>query len=245
MSPLLELIAEWEAYSEQAGKPAVADFCEHYLRRHAKKKKEKAAIPAHDMDGVITELVGRMSAMHTTYAKMILKELPDIELEWFYLLNIIKYKKEAKKTDIISLGLMEQSTGIDILNRMHKKGFITEKNNPEDKRAKLISITDKGNTLLKKIGSYLYKVTYLLYHDVQEEDKQALIRILGSLQHRHQQVLLENKHRKIDEVLQQLYGKDAPEEAAAAFSKQIKQKEKIMSSQKGEQVDDIIRSLYK
>lgn len=246
MKPLTELITEWDNYTGKAAQPTVADFCEQYLRKKNKKKKETAGeIPPQDMDGLIAELVGRMSGLHTTYAKMMLKELPDVELEWFYLLNIIKYKKEAKKTDIISLSLLEQSTGIDILNRMKSRGLITEKNDPADKRARLISITAKGNALLTQIGSNLYKVTYLLYNDIKKEDKQAIIRIFGDLHTRHQQWLQENKQKKTDEVIEALYGREAPEEIAAAFSKQVKQREKIMAGKKEGQVDDVIRSLYK
>ncbi|QJB33024.1 MarR family transcriptional regulator [Chitinophaga oryzae] len=246
MTPLVELITAWEAYAGQADKPAVADFCAHYMRKQAKKKKEKTAEPPPDMDGLISELVGRMSGMHTIYAKIMMKEWPDIELEWFYLLNIIKYKKEARKTDIISLCMMEQSTGIDILNRMKKKALITEKNDPADKRAKLISITDKGNTLLRKIGSSLFKVSYILYHDVEEEDKQALIRIMGQVHSRTRPLLAEGKQRKIDDMLAERYGKAALADVEEGFDRLVKQREKMLAARnKEEPIDNIIRSLYK
>ncbi|NLR66454.1 MarR family transcriptional regulator [Chitinophaga varians] len=247
MTPLVELITAWEAYAGQADKPAVTDFCAQYLRKQAKKKKDKSKeSPAPDMDGLISELIGRMSGMHTIYAKIMMKEWPDIELEWFYLLNIIKYKKEARKTDIISLCMMEQSTGIDILNRMKKKALITEKSDPADKRAKLINITEKGNTLLHKIGSSLFKVSYILYHDVEEEDKQALIRIIGQVHARSRPLLAEGRHRKLDDILVERYGKAALTEVGDAFAQLVKQREKMLAERRKEEpIDDIIRSLYK
>ncbi|NML42075.1 MarR family transcriptional regulator [Chitinophaga sp. G-6-1-13] len=247
MTPLVELITAWDAYAGQADKPAVADFCAQYLRKQTKKKKDKSVeTPAPDMDGLISELIGRMSGMHTIYAKMMMKEWPDIELEWFYLLNVIKYKKEARKTDIISLCMMEQSTGIDILNRMKKRALITEKNDPADKRAKLISITEKGNALLYKSGSSLFKVSYILYHDVEEEDKQALIRIMGQVHNRSRPLLAEGKQLKLDDILTERYGKNALAEVEVAFARLVKEREKMLAERRKEEpIDDIIRSLYK
>ncbi|MBC9932103.1 MarR family winged helix-turn-helix transcriptional regulator [Chitinophaga qingshengii] len=246
MTPLMELITAWEAYAGKIEKPAVADFCIQYLRKQASRKKDKSGeVPEHGMETLMAELIGRMGAMHSTYSKIMMREWPDIELEWFYLLNIIKCKKEARKTDIINLGLLELSTGIDILNRMKKKALITEKNDPADKRAKLISITEKGSALLYKIGASLYKVSYILYHDVEDEDKKALVGILGLAQHRGRQSLAEGKQRKIDDMLEERYGKNAIAAVDAAFSREVKYREQMLAARKDEPVDDIIRSLYK
>jgi DNA-binding MarR family transcriptional regulator len=243
MKPLVELITEWDSYAAKATHPTVADFCEKYLRKHPAGNPADA-VPAHHADNVMATLIGKASGLHTTYARMAIKEIPDIELEWFYLLNVISIKKETKKTDAISLSHMEQSTGIDILNRMKKKGLIVEKDDPADRRARLVSLTDKGKALLVQIGYYLYKVTYLLYHDIKGEDKKSMIKILTDTAQKHDQIRIEKKNRSIDEMIQSLYGENALKAVLSAYKKEVKYHEKIMHATGDKDMDEMIKSLH-
>ena len=243
MKPLIALITEWDSYASRTTTPTVADFCEKYLQKHPTADPAET-IPAPSADSIAATLIGKMSHLHTTYARMAIKEIPDIELEWFYLLNVISIKKEAKKTDAISLSNMEQSTGIDILNRMKKKGLIEEKEDPADKRARLVSLTDKGKALLVQIGYYLYKVSYLLYHDITGEDKKNMIRILTGATQKQEQLRLEKKNRSIDEMIQSLYGENALKAVLSAFKKEVRQQEKILHSTPDKEMDELIKSLH-
>lgn len=244
MKPLIELITAWEHYTTKATSPTVADFCAQYLQKNPAKKVADDTT-SQDADSVLASLIGKISGLHTTYARMAIKEIPDIELEWFYLLNVINFKREAKKTDAISLSMMEQSTGIDILNRMKKRGLITEKSDPADKRARLVSLTDKGKALLTQIGYYLYKVAYLLYHDIKGEDKQRIITILTDTAHKQEQIRIGIKSRSIDEMIESLYGEKALDKILSAFKQQVKQQEKIMHATADKDIDKMIRSFHK
>ncbi|HVI44799.1 MAG TPA: MarR family transcriptional regulator [Chitinophaga sp.] len=245
MKPLTELITAWDTYESKAEHPSVADFCGKYLQKYTTRKAPpETEVASEDADGIVAALVGRLGAMHTTYAKMLIRELPGVELEWFYLLNIINYKKGARKTDIISLALMEQSTGIDMLNRMKKRGLITEKTDPADKRARQVSITAKGRTLLVEIGRRLFKAPFLLYHGLKPGDKQTLIRLLSDISGTHEHMLQDSRHLSADEMMQQLYGEDAPAIALSAFRKLAKKQEKHLR-ESDKSIDEIIRSLYK
>ncbi|MBS0031863.1 MarR family winged helix-turn-helix transcriptional regulator [Chitinophaga sp. 22321] len=243
-TPLVALITEWDHYTTTTTAPTVADFCRQYLQKHPEKTVQEASA-AHEADGVLAGLIGKTSGLHTTYARMAVKEIPDIELEWFYLLNVINFKREAKKTDAISLSMMEQSTGIDILNRMKKKGLITEKNDPADKRARLVSLTDKGKALLVQIGFHLYKVSYLLYHDIKGEDKQQLIDLLTETVDKQEQIRTNIKNRGIDEMITSRYGEKALDKVLSAFKQQVKQQEKIMKGIADKDIDKLLRSFHK
>ncbi|MGO4293331.1 MarR family winged helix-turn-helix transcriptional regulator [Chitinophaga sp. RAB17] len=244
MKPLVALITEWDSYASKTTSPTVADFCEKYLQKHPAGSSADA-VPTQQADAVLATLIGKTGSMHTAYARMAIKEIPDIELEWFYLLNVISIKKEAKKTDAISLSNMEQSTGIDILNRMKKKGLIVEKDDPADKRARLVSLTDKGKALLVQIGYYLYKVSYLLYHDIKEEDKKSIIKILTNTTQKQEQLRIAKKNSSIDEMIQSLYGENALKAVLSAFKKEVRQQEKIMHSTPDKDLDEMIKSFHK
>lgn len=244
MSVLIELITEWENYHSKHPDATAIEFCKHIIEQDKRSTtKVSEGISNEELNSSIAELIGKMANFHTVYSKIILKELPDVEIEWFYVLNVITIKKAAKKSEIISLCLLEQSTGIDILNRMKKKGLIIENNDPNDKRAKLISITKSGSDLLFEIGKSLYKVTYLVYGAVAKEDKQTMINILNKSVTKHSEILTGNKNKKIDDIIQLLYGGDALREISTSFDNHVKKHQEILANSTID--DNKIRSYHK
>lgn len=161
-----------------------------------------------DLDTVFAKLIGRLAGMQTVYSKMALQEIPGFELEWFYFLNSIYQLKEVKKTQIIQYNFTEQTTGIDILNKLKKLGYIAERTDPDDKRAKLVSITKAGEKILFKIYQLLYKPTLLMYNDIDYRDKQVVINILKDTEHKHQELLSNSRNKSIDDLLVEALGKE-------------------------------------
>lgn len=51
---------------------------------------------------------------------------------------------EVKKTDLINYLFYEYTTGIEVINKFVTDRLISEKQDPNDKRAKLIKLTEKG-----------------------------------------------------------------------------------------------------
>ncbi|RYY36858.1 MAG: MarR family transcriptional regulator [Sphingobacteriaceae bacterium] len=244
MSALIELITNWENYHISHPDGTAIEFCKHVIEQDKRSASDLSqGISNEELNSTIAELIGKMANFHTVYSKIILKELPDVEIEWFYVLNVITIKKKAKKSEIISLCLLEQSTGIDILNRMKKKGLIIENNDPFDKRAKLISITKPGSDLLFEIGKSLYKVTYLVYDTIAREDKQTMINILNNSVSKHSEILMGNKNKKIDDIIQFLYGGDALREMSISFDNHVKKHQEILANSNID--DDKIRSYHK
>ncbi len=111
-------------------------------------------LPPPDLDTVFAKLIGRLAGMQTVYSKMALQSIPGFELEWFYFLNSIYQLKEVKKTQIIQYNFTEQTTGIDILNKLKKARYIAVRTDPDDKRAKLVSITKAGKKFFSNYTSF-------------------------------------------------------------------------------------------
>ena len=98
----------------------------------------------------LSRTLGRVATIQRTFLKLALKEQLDLEPEWYYFLHTINTRDVIRKTDIISINLLfEPTTGIDILNRMIRAGLLLEKIDPADKRARLLSLTPKGKTILE------------------------------------------------------------------------------------------------
>lgn len=184
MNPLVELITAWDTYTTQTASPiSVQSFCDFYLNQSPKKVKESGTT---SLSTELARITGRLSSINKTYLKLALKDLPDAEIEWYFLLHAVKQAGEVRKTEVISINLLlEPTTCIDILNRMIKLGLLNEKIDTTDKRARLLSITDNGLQLLNQIQSRVDDINARLHSHIDDDDKQQIIRLLTPVVQEH------------------------------------------------------------
>lgn len=207
MSELVKLISAWEEYAQKNTAVSATEFCMHFLAKESNSQLFSGLTPP-DLDTVFTKLIGRLAGMQAAYSKMALQDIPGFELEWFYFLSSIYHLKEVKKTQIIQYNFTEQTTGIDILNRLKSLGYIAERSDPGDKRAKLVSITEAGEKILFRLYQLLYKPTLLMYNDIDHKDKQVVINILKDTEHKHQELLSNSRNKSIDDLLLEVLGEE-------------------------------------
>ena len=203
----MKLISAWEEYAQKNTAISATEFCMYFLAKESNSQLFSGLTPP-DLDTVFTKLIGRLASMQTAYSKMALQDIPGFELEWFYFLNSIYHLKEVKKTQIIQYNFTEQTTGIDILNRLKSLGYIAERTDPDDKRAKLVSITDAGEKTLFRLYQLLYKPTLLMYNGIDHKDKQVVINILKDTEHKHQELLSNSRNKSIDDLLLEVLGEE-------------------------------------
>ena len=203
MKPIVELITAWADYESKNPAANAAEFCSHFLMAHKGPDlphKTSISLEDKDADQELAGLIGQLNAIHVVYAKSVLKAFPGIELEWFYFMKAIALYQEARKSDVVAAVFFEQSTGIDILNRIKKAGLLIERSDPADKRAKLIKLSTKGEKLLQLLHQSLFKADQLLFHDLSASNKKLLINLLSDTQNKHHTLIAENKHRQLEEL---------------------------------------------
>ncbi|WP_291910068.1 winged helix DNA-binding protein [Chitinophaga sp. CB10] len=220
MSELVKLIAAWEGYQQQHKGATAVEFCMHFLAQESNGQLFSGLTPP-DLDTVFAKLIGRLANMQSVYSKMALQEMPGFELEWFYFLSSLYHLKQVKKTQLIQYNFTEQTTGIDILNKLKKLGYVSEKTDPDDKRAKLVSITKTGEKTLFKLYQLLYKPTLLMYHGISQQDKQVIINLLKQTEQKHQELLAGSRNKSIDELLVNELGEEKLAAIAAERQKTI------------------------
>ena len=226
MKPVVELISEWDSYQETHPDATVSDFCKHYI---AKVEIEKAperlfsGLEPPDQTATVAKLVGRLGTMLTTYSKLALKEGDEVELDAFYCLNMIFHQGEARKIDVISYNFFEQTTGIDLLNRLKKADYISERTDPSDKRAKLVQLTDTGKQLLFSLYQRLYFPAYLLFGEMSKVDIQLMLSLLGPIETKHGKILSENRTRGFNDLLVETLGAETLNELRRYQENQIMQ----------------------
>jgi DNA-binding MarR family transcriptional regulator len=210
MSNLVELISSWEKFSAKTQHASVSAFCSYYLLEKKKKPKPKGELfqgmAPPDSLTTLSKLIRRVADIHAAYSKMALSEIEGFDPEWFWFMNAIAHQKEARKSDIINFNFHQQSTGTDIINRLLKKGYIRERSDPKDKRAKLISLTPKGEKINKKTCKLMYLPCLLLFDKMKEEEKQLIITLLSDIEINHTRQFPDYKVQNIIELSEAVVG---------------------------------------
>jgi len=182
MNKAVELITAWGNFDAQHPKNSVEDFCRHYLTHKREKVQEiklpKGGLMPPTIDGQLMRLLGRIMKLHSIYTVSATEGTGINSIEEFSLLNIVHELKEPRKSEAISTSLFELSTGTDMLNRLKKMGFITEYNDKEDKRAKRLKITAKGEKVLAACRKNIGRLAAMMFLDMSEDDKLLCYQLL-------------------------------------------------------------------
>lgn len=201
MKTLIKLITAWSDFNEQHPKASLVDFCNYFIIKEKKGHNHTSGEELSSFELTINsaKLIGRVAAMNQVYIKIALKD-SGISPEWFYVLNAIYKQQEARKTDVINFILFEQSTGIDMMARIHAAGYISERNDPNDKRAKLVKLTKRGEQLLFSLWEPTYRATYFMFGNMPDSEKQLIINLLNNIEVHHQEFITMNRSQILAEL---------------------------------------------
>jgi DNA-binding MarR family transcriptional regulator len=207
MSKLVALIQHWEIFLEQHPSGNMADFGRWLLGNHNLPGTPGAHLLPHDaslfrvddpgfdafegkqktsMQGAY--LIVRMNQYLHHYAKPLMKRHGLHSLDDFGYLQNVRYFTPITKSRACELMLQEVTTGMDIINRLIKNGFIRETINAEDKRQKLLELTPKGMNVLNDMLADFSQLPDTL-GDLSENDRAALLKWLAHLDVYHERVV--------------------------------------------------------
>ncbi len=162
------LIELWESYEDETDQQELHEFAEwlttklkekpelniNQTRKRVKNDEQENLVLIKNMDEPtrFLEYTSRISRLHDFYIKKFFNELPiKNRLEYLFLYTV-NVKKEAKKTELINIHLVDYSTGMDTIKRLVNNGLIVESQDELDKRAKILVITNEGRHVLEQSG---------------------------------------------------------------------------------------------
>lgn len=210
MNQLVHLVNEWGAFEEKHPDATAEEFCRHYLisRREQSSRHDMAGgvIPPHPR-GLLLKLSGRIMQAFFIYARIAISETELKSFEGFPYLNALKHRGESRKTDVINHNLAELSTGIEILKRLKKQGMITERQDPEDGRSRLVKISPQGEEVLQQCYEKLRYVTEMIFDGTDEDDIQLCIQLLKQIEIRHARLAVECKGKSLGEAYEYVTGR--------------------------------------
>lgn len=190
-----ELVNQFALYEQEVKKPTVGGFVawmqdrsqqpamDSYLKMG--KADGRASAKVNEIDNAIAILVGMMNKYARIYSKIVMDDLPLNTVEEFGYLAQLSSHKQLTKTALINKSMDGKTTGMDIIRRLVKNGCAKEIENPEDKRSKLLQITEKGSTIIGLSYTRMAEVSKAIVGNLSRGEKQTLFGILTKLAHYH------------------------------------------------------------
>lgn len=157
--------------------------------------------------------IGRLLVLMNRYAKGYLKKALEGSLiqtgeEFSYLIVLLTFES-LTKTELNNKNIMEKTSGTEVIKRLIKLGFISEFDDPDDKRSKRISITESGKSEVFRILPKMDSFTHLVAGNLNTQERATLAYLLKKLDHHHHEIFINDRKSTFDELKEKYIGERA------------------------------------
>lgn len=143
-------------------------------------------------ESAINTLIVHMSRYAKSYSKSaIMGSGFSNQEDFIYLINL-KAFGAMSKMELIRKNVHEKSVGMQIINRLVRRGWVDQTSSETDKRSKVICITPIGLRDLERQMHKIRQATKLVAGDLTYNEKMELIRLLNKLDNYHQVIYDKN-----------------------------------------------------
>ena len=125
----------------------------------------------------------------------------------FSLLSAIAHLENPRKTEVIYHTIHELSTGLNLLTGMKNKGYITESDDPADKRSKRLALTFTGEEILQLCYNKFSKIPEILFNDIATEDIKLCLQLLENVDIKFSKLWQSHKGKSFGEIYSVITGK--------------------------------------
>lgn len=155
------------------------------------------------VESVISTMLVHMGKYAKSYSKSVIHDSAFSTQDEFIYLITLKTFGVMTKTELIRHNKQDKPTGIQIINRLIKCGWVVQKDSNKDKRSKILEITQDGIEVLDQKMDDIRKASKIVTADLTEKEKLDLARILLKMDRFHQKVF--NKNLSNEQLLHEAY----------------------------------------
>jgi DNA-binding MarR family transcriptional regulator len=199
MASVIPLISLWEEFVQESSDGDVQQFALWLLKKDIPNKEsgllKPGVKPGKTVQGDVAKDLNESSKalMHISrlHRYMQLKSKPLIKKLGFgkdheyLMLTYIYLLKEPNKKELAKKMLLENSTTVEISNRLVKRGYVRETTDEEDKRATRLSLTAKGEQKLFESYESMEKAYAGFLNCLNTAEQSQLIKLLDQVEQYH------------------------------------------------------------
>jgi len=197
---MIPVVTEWERFIEEHPQGGVREFASWLLTNtdplpKASVRPEAEPVLKSGMrlseafpesaDFLSWFFMGRLIRYVKFYTKAMMTAQGMANPDEFLFLSLVNEMEQPTKKEVCVAHASELTTGMDILRRLLKQGFIEEFADERDGRSKRLVITPKGQGVIQAIHEELLLLQPKVLADLDEPDRKSLLRILQYLNNYH------------------------------------------------------------
>jgi DNA-binding MarR family transcriptional regulator len=171
-----------------------------WLQQQGHSSGGEASLPP-NTDGLISMFFGFMANYAAYYARRVFRHLDLYSLTDWAFLATLEQEAPLTKSALIQKNILEKSTGTEVLKRLKKQGYIEELPNPEDRRAKLVRLSDRGRKVVAEANARIMPMGEVVTGDLTTAEKQQLLNLLQKLHRFHQPIFEGADERELQALL--------------------------------------------
>lgn len=144
------------------------------------------------VESVISTHLVHMSKYAKIYSKAAIHDSKFSSQEDFIFLITLKAFGAMTKMELIKRNIQDKPTGMQIINRLIGLAWVEQKSSTEDKRSKIINITNEGLIALETQMEKIRIATQMVTGNLTQSEKLTLISLLDKLEQFHHPIFLEH-----------------------------------------------------
>jgi len=216
-STVKQLIDLWETFEEEAiEEHNLLNFAEWMVDQlkerpfsNTKKRSKNEFLPHSEtitflekleLNSRFQEYILRIARFEDFYIRKYLINLPlNSRLEYLFLYTVDDLDK-ARKTELINIHLVEYTTGMDTIRRLIKNNLLNELPDEQDKRAKLLVITNEGVDILKIANKRIAEAHKMFLACISPNKWKKALTVLDEIHQIHSYVYLNHYDKPYAEI---------------------------------------------
>lgn len=191
---LSELLSHLEAYAQEHREQDMSlPAFMFWLQRQMLKGANPYSMPEPEMkeatggqvDIMLTILITYLYRYAKHYGKKALSGSPLSTLDEFSFLATLRFRGDLTKTELIQIHLLELTSGIEIIKRLAKQGFVEVFRDPQDRRSRRVRLTPAGEAVFNDMMPQMNLVAKIVSGNLGAEDIGKLMPLLHQLNDFH------------------------------------------------------------
>lgn len=200
---LLEHLEDYEKLTQNDGGTTMENFVD-YLSYSINKLETAVEVTEEELLNVsISQYVAHLYRFARSYTKIALEDSPLTTVDDFLYLGKVMELSHCTKTELIEHNAHEKTSGMEIIKRLLKNGFLAQEDDPNDGRSKRLTITAEGKSEFFAALESMKKSANLVGGPLSMVEKLHLMHLLQKL-HTFHKPLFAEKNASLDEMLEQI-----------------------------------------
>lgn len=151
-------------------------------------------------NSLFQEYILRIARLEEFYIRKYLQGLKlNSRLEYLFLFTI-KNLDKARKTDLINIHLVEYTTGMDTIRRLIKNNLLKELPDEQDKRAKVLILTNEGDEILSKANRRMNEARNMFLACISPNKWKKSLAVLREINEFHGEIYLNHYDKPFAEI---------------------------------------------